>query len=91
MYPNHPHEPGRPRTNRAPRAAEIAEGTPIALAPAAAFRAGTIVAVGRKAEGALARNGVAAIPLRHPAQGGARVFAQLARLARLDEEEQRAT
>ncbi|MEU1497156.1 uracil-DNA glycosylase [Streptomyces sp. NPDC005732] len=91
VYPNHPHEPGRPRTNRAPRAAEIAEGTPIALALAAAFRAGTI-AVGRKAEGALARSGVAAIPLRHPAQGGARVFAaQLARLVRLDEEEQRAT
>ncbi|MFG3590540.1 uracil-DNA glycosylase [Streptomyces sp. NPDC047990] len=84
VYPNHPHEPGRPRTNRAPRAAEIAEGTPIALALTAAFRAGTIVAVGRKAEGALARNGVTAMPIRHPAQGGARIFAT--RLAQLDEE-----
>ncbi|MFF2385674.1 uracil-DNA glycosylase [Streptomyces sp. NPDC058108] len=85
VYPNHPHEPGRPRTNRAPRAAEVAEGTPIALALTAAFRAGTIVAVGRKAEGALARNGVTAIPIRHPAQGGARIFAT--RLAQLDEEQ----
>ncbi|MER6443529.1 hypothetical protein ABT275_45865, partial [Streptomyces sp. NPDC001185] len=65
--------------------AEIAEGTPVALALAAAFRAGTIVAVGRKAEGALARNGVTAIPIRHPAQGGARIFAT--RLAQLDEEQ----
>ncbi|MFF2996602.1 uracil-DNA glycosylase [Streptomyces sp. NPDC057950] len=84
VYPNHPHEPGRPATNRPPRAAEIAAGTPVALALAAAFRITTVVAVGRKAQGALARNGVTAIPLRHPAQGGARIFAN--RLAQLDEE-----
>lgn len=86
VYPNHPHEPGRPHTNRPPRAAEIAEGTPIALALAAAFPLTTIVAVGRKAQNALARNGVTAIPVRHPAQGGARTFAT--QLARLDEETQ---
>ncbi|MFC5198153.1 hypothetical protein [Streptomyces kaempferi] len=90
VYPNHPHESGRPATNRAPRAAVIAEGTPIALAMAAAFRITTIVAVGRKAQGAaIARNAVQAIPLRHRAQGGARIFAT--QLAQLDEEAQSET
>ncbi|MFG3585506.1 uracil-DNA glycosylase [Streptomyces sp. NPDC047990] len=88
VYPNHPHEPGRPDTNRPPRAAEIAEGTPIALALTTAFRIKTVVAVGRKAQDALARNGVTAIPVRHPAQGGARIFAT--QLARIDEEEPKA-
>ncbi|MFE4547046.1 uracil-DNA glycosylase [Streptomyces sp. NPDC056785] len=88
VYPNHPHEPGRPDTNRPPRAAEIAEGTPIALALTSAFRITTVVAVGRKAQDALARNGVTAIPVRHPAQGGARIFAN--QLARIDEEEPKA-
>ncbi|MGV9706888.1 uracil-DNA glycosylase [Streptomyces sp. NPDC003483] len=88
VYPNHPHEPGRPDTNRPPRAAEIAEGTPIALALTSAFRIKTVVAVGRKAQDALARNGVTAIPVRHPAQGGARIFAT--QLARIDEEEPKA-
>ncbi|MER6535675.1 uracil-DNA glycosylase [Streptomyces sp900105755] len=83
VYPNHPHEPGRPGTNRPPRASEIAQGTPIALALSAAFRIQTIVAVGRKAQEALARNGVEAIPVRHPAQGGARIFAT--QLAQVDE------
>ncbi|MER6221073.1 hypothetical protein ABT189_10845 [Streptomyces sp900105755] len=79
--PNHPHEPGRPGTNRPPRASEIAQGTPIALASSAAFRIQTIVAVGRKAQEALARKGVEAPPVRHPAQGGARIFAtQLAQV-----------
>ncbi|MGW2462665.1 uracil-DNA glycosylase [Streptomyces sp. NPDC001761] len=84
IYPNHPHQPGRPDTNRPLRASEISRGTPIALALAAAFRISTIVAVGRKAQGALARNGVEALAVRHPAQGGARLFA--AQLTLIDEE-----
>ncbi|MGQ5640131.1 MULTISPECIES: uracil-DNA glycosylase [unclassified Streptomyces] len=81
VYPHHPHAPGNLATNRTPRAEEITAGTPVALALAEAFRVTTIVAVGRKAQNALARNGVAAEAVRHPAQGGARVFAtQLATL-----------
>jgi hypothetical protein len=81
IYPHHPHEPGRPATNRTPRAAEVAAGTPVALALAEAFAITTVVAVGRKAQAALARNGVDAVAVRHPAQGGARIFAaQLAEL-----------
>ncbi|MFE9360551.1 hypothetical protein ACFYPB_41725 [Streptomyces olivaceoviridis] len=66
-----------------PRASEITQGTPIALALSAAFQIQTIVAVGRKAQEALARSGVKAIPVRHPAQGGSRIFAT--RLAQVQE------
>jgi hypothetical protein len=76
IYPNHPHEPGRPATNRAPRAAEVAAGAPVARALAEAFGITTFLAVGRKAQGALARAGIEATPLRHPAQGGARAFTE---------------
>ncbi|MGW4595886.1 uracil-DNA glycosylase [Streptomyces sp. NPDC004457] len=76
IYPNHPHEPGHPATNRAPRATEVAAGTPIVLALAEAFGITNFVAVGRKAQGALARAGIEATPVRHPAQGGARAFTE---------------
>ena len=83
VYPNHPFVAGDPRSNRAPRPAEVRAGTPVALALADAFGIGTIVAVGRKAQGAMAASGVDAPALRHPAQGGSLVFA--AQLAELNE------
>lgn len=76
IYPNHPHEPGRPATNRAPRPAEVAAGAPVAHALAEAFGITAFLAVGRKAQGALGRAGIGATPLRHPAQGGARAFTE---------------
>ncbi|GAA4676861.1 uracil-DNA glycosylase [Frondihabitans cladoniiphilus] len=76
IYPNHPFVAGSPLTNRTPRPAEIRAGTPIALALAEAFGIERIVAVGRKSQGALASQGVAADAVRHPAQGGARQFAE---------------
>ncbi len=84
IYPHHPHAPGRPASNRTPRASEVAAGAPVALALAEAFGITTYVAVGRKAEAALARGGVPARPVRHPAQGGARIFTR--QLAELNEE-----
>lgn len=78
-----------PRHQPRPTRRRVAEGTPIALAMAAAFRITTIVAVGRKVQGSLVRNAVQAIPLRHPAQGGARIFAT--QLVQLDEEAQSET
>jgi hypothetical protein len=81
VFPHHPHTAGDTHTNRTPRPAEIAAGAPIALALAAAYGITSLVAVGRKAQGALAANGIAADAVRHPAQGGARLFtAQLAAL-----------
>ncbi len=50
------------------------DGTPVALELLAAFGIRRVVAVGRKAEAALAAAGVDAVPVRHPAQGGAARF-----------------
>lgn len=76
IYPNHPHEPGRPATNRPPRASEVAAGAPIVLELAEAFGITAFLAVGRKAQGALAQAGIEATQVRHPAQGGARTFTE---------------
>jgi hypothetical protein len=76
IYPHHPFVAGDPRTNRTPRPAEVRDGTPVALELARAFGIETIVAVGRKAQGALAAEGVDAPAVRHPAQGGARAFTE---------------
>jgi len=74
VYPHHPHLPGDPSSNRPPRPAEVRDGAVVALELIRAIGVETVVAVGRKAEGALAANGVSAIAIRHPAQGGATTF-----------------
>jgi hypothetical protein len=76
IYPHHPFVAGDPHTNRTPRPAEVRQGTPVALELARAFGIETIVAVGRKAQGALEAEGIDAPAVRHPAQGGARQFAE---------------
>jgi hypothetical protein len=82
IVPHHPFLASDPATNRTPRRAEVREGAPVALELLAAFGVRRVVAVGRKAEAALAAAGVEAIPVRHPAQGGATRFtAGLVRLA----------
>ena len=68
--PLHPHRPGEPRTNRTPRVAEIRLGQPFIAAVMALYPIRTVLAVGRKAERALAELGVAHTALRHPSQGG---------------------
>jgi hypothetical protein len=75
VYPHHPFRPGDRRTNRPPRPAEVRAGAPVALELIAALGIRRVVAVGRKAQGALALAGVDARPIRHPAQGGATEFA----------------
>jgi hypothetical protein len=66
VVPTHPHRPGEPASNRAPRRDEIAAGLPFALELAAGRR---VVAVGRVAADAL---GCAYV--RHPSRGGAARF-----------------
>jgi hypothetical protein len=69
--PTHPHAPGRPLSNRRPRAAEIAAGALLlerALEQVAPRR---LVALGRVAEGVLGRR---ATYVRHPSMGGAPAF-----------------
>ena len=83
VFPHHPFVAPDRLTNRTPRPAEVRAGAPVALALAEAMGARRFVAVGRKAQGALAAAGIDAVAVRHPAQGGAALFtAQLAALAR---------
>ncbi len=75
--PMHRHDRGDPRSNRTPTDAELSHGrTPLRLL-LAAFPRAAVVAVGKKAAEQLVRLGVPpAAAVRHPANGGARAFAQ---------------
>jgi uracil-DNA glycosylase len=76
IYPHHPFVTGKPQTNRTPRSSEVRAGGPAALELIRALGIETVVAVGRKAQGALAEAGIEAPAVRHPAQGGARLFTE---------------
>lgn len=68
--------PGNPRTNRTPTTAELLQGAPAMRLLVEAFPNAQLVAVGRKAEGLLQEMGIAVVgQIRHPANGGARQFA----------------
>lgn len=86
IFPHHPFVAPDSLTNRTPRPAEVRSGAPVALALLEALGGVDrvrVVAVGRKAQGALALAGIEAIAVRHPAQGGAKQFTeQLQALAR---------
>jgi hypothetical protein len=79
VYPHHPFVPGLPHSNRTPRPAEVRAGVPVVLELIKELGEPRVVAVGRKAQGALAANGVVAEAVRHPAQGGATLFEQQVR------------
>jgi hypothetical protein len=82
IYPNHPFQAPDRATNRAPRVPEVRAGAPIALELVGALGIRRVVAIGRKAEHALAAAGIEAVAVRHPAQGGAALFStQMAALA----------
>lgn len=75
-YPLHPHRPGNDQSNRPPRAAELALGRPLLARFLALFPGVPALAMGNVAAAALAALGVEHVRLRHPAQGGARQFAE---------------
>lgn len=86
IFPHHPFVAPDRLTNRTPRPAEVREGAPVALALLEALRGARgaghpvrVVAVGRKAQGALALAGIDAVAVRHPAQGGAAQFTEQVR------------
>ena len=84
IYPNHPFAAPDRATNRAPRVPEVLAGAPIALELIRRRGIRRVIAVGRKAEHALAAAGIEATAVRHPAQGGAALFAaQMAELGRI--------
>lgn len=72
--PFHPHKPGNPLSIRTPRAGEITRFLPVVDAVVEHLRPRLVVAVGRKAESALQRLGIACQYVRHPSQGGAPEF-----------------
>jgi Uracil DNA glycosylase superfamily len=66
IVPTHPHRPGEPASNRAPRWTEVAAGVPFLDELASGRR---VLAIGRLAERALE------VPyVRHPSRGGATAF-----------------
>lgn len=67
--PFHPHPPGKPLGNRAPKVGEIALGKPFLEQLVALLRPSEIIAVGRIAEGTL--GDLVTGRVRHPANGGA--------------------
>jgi len=76
VCPFHPHRPGRPFSNRAPAAAEIAAGEWAVRELLALFAVEQVIAVGRVAGTALGRWGIAATTVRHPSHGGKAAFGQ---------------
>jgi uracil-DNA glycosylase len=75
-YPLHPHRPGDDQSNRPPRASELALGLPLLARMIALFPSVPAVAMGNTADRALTTLGLPHAKLRHPAQGGATIFAQ---------------
>ena len=73
-YPFHPHEMGKPLTNRAPRRPEVAHGLPFSQTLLSLFQPQQVIAVGNVAHGGLAALGITAEKVRHPAQGGKNAF-----------------
>jgi uracil-DNA glycosylase len=75
-FPWHPHQPGKPWSNRTPKPSETKLGTPFWQELAGLFGITSIVAVGNVAQHSLQRSGVAAPKIRHPAHGGRSGFKQ---------------
>ncbi|GLB68933.1 uracil-DNA glycosylase [Arthrobacter mangrovi] len=69
-YPLHPHQPGRPLSNRTPSAAEIRAGLPLWQELARIFGIGNVVAVGNIGHRSVLAGGHSAPKVRHPAHGG---------------------
>lgn len=74
-YPFHPHRPDNPQSNRLPRAAEIRQGQDFLARIRILFPDVCVVAMGNTAGRALTRLDIPHLKVRHPAQGGARLFA----------------
>lgn len=73
-FPYHPHQPGKPASNRPPTAVEIRLGQPFLTRLLDLYQITEVVAVGRVAERTLGDLEITATPVRHPAHGGATQF-----------------
>lgn len=73
-FPFHPHKPGTPRSNRAPRRAEVDAGQPFIQMILELFPVSTFIAVGNVAHRSLSQMGIESVKVRHPSQGGKNDF-----------------
>ena len=69
-FPFHPHKPGQPLSNRAPRASEVALGEEFLVELLNEFHPEMVVAVGNTADRSLTNLEVEHMKVRHPSQGG---------------------
>ncbi|MCC6802781.1 MAG: uracil-DNA glycosylase [Anaerolineae bacterium] len=73
-YPLHPHQPGKPLTNRTPRVTEIPVGEPFVRDLLDMLAPKKIIAVGNVGYGLLTSMGISCVKIRHPANGGKNDF-----------------
>lgn len=73
-FPYHPHQPEHPATNRTPTTREINLGREPLTYLLDSFAIEQIIAVGNRSAAALARWGLPALRVRHPAHGGQPAF-----------------
>ena len=73
-FPFHPHQAGRPLSNRKPRQAETELGAAFLLRLLALWRIQQVIAVGNVAYDTLGKLGIESHKLRHPAHGGKNDF-----------------
>jgi hypothetical protein len=76
IFPLHPHAPGDPMSNRPHTRAEADECLPLLSWLLERLNPRRVVAIGREAQSALARVGVAASLVRHPSYGGQTEFGE---------------
>ena len=72
--PLHPHRVGHPMSIRTPRTSEVRAFMPMLQEMLSLLRPQTILAMGRTAERALSWAGYSSVYVRHPSQGGSKIF-----------------
>jgi hypothetical protein len=76
VFPLHPHEPGRPLTNRCHTRRERLAFGPLLAALLDIVNPATVVAIGRDAQVGLTELGITSAAVRHPSYGGQAEFRQ---------------
>jgi uracil-DNA glycosylase len=73
-FPFHPHELGKPLTNRTPRRTEVQVGAQFLKELLDIFKPQKVIAIGNVAYASLTELGVPCVKIRHPANGGKNDF-----------------
>ena len=76
IFPFHPHEAGKIKTNRTPAKTELIIGKEFLKELLDIFNIKKIIALGRKPESQISDLGVDFVYIRHPANGGKKMFSE---------------